>query len=73
MPWAEGILASDDILHLVRCVPCTVMEKRGHIMALKKDTLCRHNGLCTAWSDMPRSNVKKGKKYVATQCRTYRT
>ena len=68
-PWAEGVLASDGILHLVRCRVCTTFDKKPCLMAPKSDTLLKHDGKRTARKDMPLYKVKAGESYIATNCR----
>jgi len=35
----EGIIASDGILHMVKCKVCSVIDRKPYIMAPKFDTL----------------------------------
>lgn len=69
LPWAEGILAPDGVLHMVKCVPCSEFSKKPCILAPKWDTLVKHEGRRTAEKDMPKYGVKKGEFYIAKDCR----
>jgi hypothetical protein len=69
LPWAEGALADDGILHMVKCVPCSAMEKKKVLMAPKSDTLFKLDRKRVAKKDMPLYKVKKGQHYIATQCK----
>lgn len=69
LPWAEGIMASDGILHMVKCKACTAFDRKPCIMAPKSDTLFKHDGKRTAKKDMPQYKVKAGEQYIATHCR----
>lgn len=48
LPWAEPILASDGILHMVKCKACSAFDRKPCIMAPKSDTLFKHDGKRTA-------------------------
>lgn len=68
LPWAEGIMALDSILQMVKCKVCSAFERKPCIMAAKFDTLLKHDGKRIAKKDLPQFKVKKGESYVATQC-----
>lgn len=69
LPWAEGIMDADGILHMVKCKVCNVVDRKPCIMAPKSDTLFKHDGQRIAKKDMPQFNVKLGEHYIATQCK----
>jgi len=69
LPWAEGIMATDGILQMVRCKVCSSLDRKPCIMAPKSDTLFKHDGKRTAKKDMPQYKVKAGETYIATQCK----
>lgn len=69
LPWAEGIMASDGILHMVKCKVCSTIDRKACIMAPKSDTLFKHDGKWVAKKDMPQFKVKRGEQYIATQCK----
>jgi hypothetical protein len=53
---------------MVKCRTCEMATEKPTILALKIATLQRHEGHYTAEKNMP-GGIKKGKKYVATNCR----
>ena len=69
LPWAEGILTDDGILHLVRCRVCSAVGKKPCVMAPKSDTLFKHDGRRTAKKDIPKYGVKVGESYMALDCK----
>jgi hypothetical protein len=69
LPWAEGIMATDGILHMVKCKVCSSIDRKPCVMAPKSDTLFKHDGKRTARKDLPQYKVKAGQQYVATQCK----
>ena len=69
LPWAEGILSDDGILHMVRCRVCSAFGKKPCVMAPKSDTLFKHDGRRTATKAMPRYGVKAGESYMALDCK----
>ena len=42
MPWNEGILKEDGLLHLVKCTIYSIVGHKIYVMAMKWDTLKRH-------------------------------
>ncbi|KAG0573501.1 hypothetical protein KC19_VG183600 [Ceratodon purpureus] len=69
LPWAEGILGSDGVLHMVKCNPCTIFNKKPCIMAPKWDMLVKHKGRRTTDKDIPKYGVKKGQFYISSDCK----
>ena len=69
LPWAEGIMATDGILHMVKCKVCSTIDRKLCVMAPKWDTLFKHDGKRTAKKDLPQFKVKAGEQYVATNCK----
>jgi hypothetical protein len=69
LPWAEGILTDDGILHMVRCRVCSAVGKKPCVMAPKSDTLFKHDGRRTAKKPIPRYGVKVGESYMALDCK----
>lgn len=69
LPWAEGILSSDGVLHMVKCKVCSAFDRKACIMAPKLDTLFKHDGKRVAKKDLPQFGVKKGDQYIASQCK----
>lgn len=53
LPWAEGIMATDGILHMVQCKVCSTIDRKPCVMAPKSDTLFKHDGKRTAKKDLP--------------------
>ena len=69
LPWAEGIMASDGILQMVKCKVCSAFERKPCVMAPKSDTFFKHDGKRIAKKNMPQFKVKKREQYVTTRCR----
>lgn len=62
-------MATDGILHMVKCKVCSVIDRKDCIMAPKSDTLFKHDGKRTAKKDLPQHKVKAGEHYIAMQCK----
>jgi len=69
LPWAEDILATDGVLHMVKCKVCSEFDRKPCVMAPKSDTLWKHDGKRCAKKDLPQYGVKKGEHYIAAQCK----
>ena len=69
LPWAEAMLATDGVPHMVCYKVCSKFDHKPCIMASKSDTLWKHDGKRTAKRDLPQFGVKKGEHYIATQCK----
>ena len=54
---------------MVKCVPCSAMEKKKVLMAPKSDTLFKHDGKRVAKKDTPLYKVKKEQHYIDAQCK----
>lgn len=67
--WVEGILATDGVLHMVKCKVCNEFDQKPCIIAPKSNTLWKHDGKRTAKKDMPQYGIKKGEHYIAVQCK----
>ena len=59
--WMEGIMASNDILQMVKCKVCSAFERKPYAMVPKSHTLFKHDRKRIAKKDMPQFKVKKGK------------
>lgn len=46
-------MATDGILHMVRCKVCSTIDHKPCVMAPKSDTLFKHDGKRIAKKDMP--------------------
>lgn len=66
LPWAEGIMASDGILHMVKCKVYSTINRKPCIMAPKSDTLFKHDGKRIAKKDMPQ--LISGQSWGALCC-----
>jgi hypothetical protein len=64
--WAEAIESAG--ITMVKCRTYEIATRKPTILALKIATLQRHEGHYTAKKNML-GGVKKGQKYVATNCR----
>lgn len=53
LPWVEGIMAKDGILHMVKCKVCSTLDRKLCFMAPKSDTLWKHDGKRIVKKDLP--------------------
>lgn len=63
--WFDGISSIDGILHMVRCIPYTIIDGKPFIMAPKNDIVYKHDRKRIAINDMPQYSVKKAETYFA--------
>jgi hypothetical protein len=66
-PWAEAVVDEKSGLTMVKCLTCEAMTRKPVILALKIETLQRHQGKRITIKNMSRG-VKKGDKYITKTC-----
>lgn len=69
LPWVEGVIATDGILHMEKCKVCTAIDKKPCVTAPKSDTLFKHDSKGMAKKDLLQYKVKVGQQYITTQCK----
>jgi len=69
LPWAESVLATNVVLHNVRCKVYTTIDKKPCLLVPKWDTLMKHEGRRKAKKDLLKLNVKKGEWYNRKFCK----
>lgn len=67
LPWAEMSRTADGTIELVKCLICSLIEKREKLLKAKWDTLTKHAGRRKALKDM-RGIARKGEYYYSKDC-----
>lgn len=55
-------MATDGILHMVKCKVCSTIDRKLCVMAPKSNTLFKQDGKCVVKKDLPQFKVKAGEQ-----------
>lgn len=69
LPWVEGILADDGILHMIWCRVCMACADKPCVIVPKCNLIFKHDGRRTEKKAILRYSVKAGKSYISLNCK----
>jgi len=72
LPWVEGIFASDEVLHMMKCKVWSAFDHKPFILASKSDTMFKHDWKHTTKKNLALHGIKIGDIYVASQCKHHK-